>query len=93
MCVGQQRVGAESARMIEASTFFLPLVVGATGPAQANYSLPGLFHSCLRPAHAAAVAPIQRANSINFIALAAMVREPVAIGIIGFQFRRSLFCF
>jgi hypothetical protein len=81
--------------MIEASTFFLPLVVGATGPAQANYSLPGLFHSCLHAAYAGApaVAPIQRANSINFIAPAAMVREPVAIGIIAFQFRRRLFCF
>src|SRR5688500_18402158 len=44
MCGRVQSAGSGSEILQSGVCFFLPLVVDATGPAQANYSLPGLFY-------------------------------------------------
>jgi hypothetical protein len=46
-CVQKLRPNEETIRT--GICFFLPLVVDTTGPAQANYSLPGLFYVHVSP--------------------------------------------
>lgn len=44
MCGSVQKLKSKKKTMHTGIRFFLPLVVDTTGPAQANYSLPGLFY-------------------------------------------------
>jgi hypothetical protein len=49
MCGCEQKPEVDCKKICPGVYFFLPLVVDATGPAQANYSLPGLFISFPQP--------------------------------------------
>ncbi|SFN71813.1 hypothetical protein SAMN05216332_101333 [Nitrosospira briensis] len=62
MCGRVQSVGSRSEILHFGVRFFLPLVVDATGPAQANYSLPGLFYLPY-PSHTPVTKPANAKNS------------------------------